>query len=140
MPLEEEILYPKFKHMLPAERRIWSKFLIRYGDKYRDYNYDVHLGKGLPLDPTWPEYIKRLVKSITTKRVDAIAKRDGIPVIFEVKERAGMSALGQLLAYRKLYKKQYRYKGRVDLVCVCERVAPDLEVVYKAHKVQLVLV
>jgi len=78
--------------------------------------------------------------SLSTKRVDAVVETRHEVYICEVKQRAGMSALGQLLGYEALYVSQFKPRRSVVLVLICEVVEPDMESVYTQYGIQTYLV
>lgn len=130
----------EYKHLLPNEIRLWKRFLANPPFPVVSVTYDLHLGRGAPLQPHWDESMIRMVAEVTRKRVDAIVVTPGATVIIEIKPRAGMSALGQLLAYKQLFLSEYSPAGQLRLACVCERVAPDLDRVFASHGIELYVV
>lgn len=130
----------EYKHLLPNEIAIWDRFLANPPFPIISVTYDLHLGEGQPIQPRWDESMIALVKAVTRKRVDAVVVTPGATVIIEIKPRAGMSALGQLLAYRQLFLAEHAPAGELRLACVCERVAPDLDRVFGSYGIYLYVV
>lgn len=130
----------KYPHMLAREERIWDAYLEQYGTPPGRIEYDVHLGQGAAVEEEWPEWMKKMVKALSCKRADVIAETAMEVRIFEVKPRAGLSAVGQLLGYEALWFKQRGSWKPVTLVCVCEDVAPDMEDVFDYYKIEVVQV
>jgi len=44
----------KYPHMLPSEAVLWDRWLQKNRPLWRDYQYDVHVGKGIELPPAVP--------------------------------------------------------------------------------------
>jgi len=130
----------RFVHMGPFERQIWQRFLDRYGPLEGEVRYDVHLGRGVEPQPDWPEWLKAVVAATSRKRVDAVQETRWEITIYEVKRRASLSALGQLLGYEQLLWEQERPSKPIRLVCVCEEVAPDVEGAFARHGVEIITV
>lgn len=130
----------RFPHMLPAESALWLGFLNEYGSGWERYQYDVHVGEGINVGPEYDVMTQGLAKALTQKRIDALAWRQGVPWIFEVKVQAALSALGQVMGYKVLYQKTYRWEGDVKLAIVTDMVMPDDEYVFKAYGIKLFLV
>jgi len=126
----------KYPHMLPNEVPIWEKFLSIWGDQFTDYRYDVHVGHGEDPGPDYPDPWRSLAIKLTQKRIDAVAKRDGVLYIFEVKPDAGLSALGQLKAYRVLYRETFGYRGPLRLAVVTTRLNRDERLVYTRYGIE----
>jgi len=131
---------PKYPHMLPAEREIWHRFIRTREAEFLSLTYDLHLGEGIPPPPDASEQVRKVIEATSKKRVDAIGETDRDIWIFEVKERGGMSALGQLLTYRYLYMKEYRPTKPVRLALVCSRLEPDVSSVLQAQGIEIYVV
>lgn len=129
---------PKYPHMLPAEVRRWDAFLAKYGLPEGEINYDVHLGEGAPVDPDWPEWMARMVWSLSTHRLDVVVERPDLVIIIEVKGVAGMSAVGQLLGYEALWLRDRGTDRPVQLLLVCERVEADMRAVFAFYEIEVV--
>jgi len=127
----------KYPHLMPNEVPIWEKFLSIWGDQFTDYKYDVHVGKGADPGPEVEEQWRRLAIMLTQKRIDVVAKRDGIVYLFEVKPDAGLGALGQLKAYRVLYREHFKYRGPLRLAVVTTRLNDDERLVYTRYGIEI---
>lgn len=123
--------------MLPAEAALWSAWLSRYGTGWSKYQYDVHVGEGITVDPGYDIMTQGLARALTQKRIDVVAERRGEIWIFEVKLQAAINAFGQVMAYRDLYRKTYEYEGEIRLAIVTDRVLPDDRWVYRYNGVRL---
>lgn len=130
----------EFTHMMPLERPIWRRWLAATDLPIQRVVYDLHLGAGSPIDPAWPEWLKRQIRAVSRKRVDAVVYCPGQIVICEVKPRAGMSALGQCLSYRELFIREKAPLVPVAMLVVCERVEPDVDRIYAQFGVGIAVV
>lgn len=128
----------KYPHMLPAEVRRWDAFLEQHGMPVGDVFYDVHLGDGAPVDPSWPAWMASMVRTLSTHRVDVVIERPSEVVIVEVKGIAGMSAVGQLLGYEALWLKDRGLDRPVRLLLVCERVEADMLAVFRFYEIEVI--
>ena len=130
-------IYP---HLGKYEQSIWERYIDQEGMPEGLVKYDVHLGEGAFSDPSWPSWMAVMVKALSTKRADVVAEsRFGI-TIFEIKRRAGLSCLGQLLGYEALMTKQAGGWKPVELVAVCEELEPDMRDAFDYYKVRVVIV
>lgn len=128
----------KYPHMLPAETRRWDLFLAQHGMPEGEVSYDVHLGEGAPIDPSWPGWMAGMVKTLSTHRVDVVIERPDEVVIVEVKGVAGMGAVGQLVGYEALWMKERGVDRAVRLLLVCERVEADMLSVFDWYGIEVV--
>ena len=116
---------PKYPHMSPTEEALWDRYLTWARYTFLRVTYDLHLGDSAPIDPSWPPWLVDLVKATSRLRVDVIGETDKEIIIFEVKERAGMSALGQLLAYEALYREEYPTSKPIKKVVITNYLGPQ---------------
>lgn len=123
----------KYRHMMPNEVPIWERWLAGEGARFAPYEYDVAVGEGLVIEGEADELVKRIAQALTKKRIDAVSKRLGVVRIFEVKPRAGLSAVGQLIGYRELYRQTFNYRGAIELWLITDRLQPDMEPILKRH-------
>lgn len=131
---------PPYPHMLPIEVELWGRFLLGHGGEWVRFEYDLHVGEGIPVSPEWPENIKAMAYAVTAKRIDAVGFRPGEVTIFEVKPDAGLAAIGQLISYRELYVRQFAPPERIGLAVVTDNITPDEEYVYEKQGIEIYLV
>jgi len=137
---KQNSIIKRFPHMLPAESALWLGFLRKFGSGWTNFQYDVHVGEGITLGPDYDVMTQGLAKALTQKRIDALGWRQGVPWIFEVKVQAALSALGQVMGYRALYVKTFRWEGDVRLAIVTDMVMPDDKYVFEAHGIKVFIV
>lgn len=128
----------KYAHMLPNEELIWDAYIERFGLPVGRIRYDVHLGDGAAIDEAWPEWMGRMVKSLSTHRADVIIERRDEVVIVEIKRVAGMGGLGQLVGYEALWVREHGVSRPVRLVCVCEVAEADIEAAFRFYEIELI--
>ncbi len=127
--------------MSAEEGIIWGNFLAKYGKEYQRFDYDLRVGSGIPPEQDLPFEFKKDYEDLTKKRIDAVGYNDSYATIFEVKQRASFSALGQLLGYRDLFKKSFPLYTVDDLILVCSSISPeDQEIISKKGITILVLI
>ena len=115
----------RYPHMSAEEGIIWGRFLTTYGKDYKRFDYDLRIGKGLTPEEDLPQIYKQDYADLTKKRVDAVGYNNHDATIFEVKQRATITAIGQILAYTDLFKQSYQQYSVKEKIIVCERVLPE---------------
>jgi len=131
---------PKYKHMLPEEEILWDRFLSTHEKEYLYFEYDVHIGKGIPPPPeTPPEYV-RMIKATSQKRIDAVGYTPEAIHIFEVRPHAGLPSLGALLGYKTLYTDTFKPTKPLTLNLVSDILSPDDEKLFRDNKINIFLV
>jgi len=122
--IEPKIKYP---HMLPYEAELWDRFLRVRTPLFVSIEYDVHVGDAPEPSPTLPDYLRGMFQSVYKHRIDAVAHDPDRIYVIEVKPRAGLSALGQVLAYKFLYERDYKPAKPVEMRIVCERKEMNID-------------
>lgn len=130
----------EFTHLLPLERPIWARYLASTTEEFLSLVYDLHLGEGAPVDPAFSAGTQAIIAAVSRKRLDVVGETADSIIIFEVKPRAGMGAMGQLLNYRALYLREKRPRKPVRTVVVCERIEPDVTRTYGQYGIEIALV
>jgi len=131
---------PKYPHMSPVEEKLWDRYLRWSPHEFLRLTYDLHLGDHAPLDPVWPEWLVRLVLATSRLRVDVIGETVDAIYIFEIKDRAGMGALGQLMTYEALYREEHKPTKPIKKVIITDRTRSDMAVLFPQFDIEVVIV
>lgn len=129
-----------FPQLLPHEQRIYSKFRVSPEFPGGQEIFGLHLGEGISVDPAWPAWLQSQARRTTQKRVDVLLRLGDRDIIVELKRRAGLSAVGQLLGYRNLWIASGQSADLVELWVVAEDMAPDIISTYAEFEIRLILV
>jgi len=135
-----EFLWPKYPHMGPMESWIWDRFLTTTKLKFKKLEYDVRVGPGYV--PNWVKdpKIAEMAKALTQLRIDVVGETEDAIWIFEVKPRAGRSALGQLISYAYWYEREYKPKKPLKLAVVCKEVDHNLIPIFESRGIYVFVV
>lgn len=133
----ERLNYPG---LLPREIIVLRNWLKLHEADYDRFDYNVRLGGGFDPGPTFDAEIRRMAQMNTQKRVDAVGYAGETVTLIEVKDRAGFSAVGQLVGYDALYRHQYPTLPPPKLLMVANRIADDLMPVLIKSGIELQLV
>jgi len=117
---------PAYPHMLAEDTAVWSKYLASPLVPIKELWYDVHVGAGIPLPADASDMDRRIAAGISRKRIDVVCRVGGGFWVVEVKPRANMVALGQVLTYTRLFIAEYRPMAEVWPVIVCDSADEDL--------------
>ena len=138
--MNEKFVRARYPHMRASESEVWRAFLQQTELELTAVTYDLHLGIGIPPIPGESPGITRLKEAVTRKRVDAVAETAEDIWIMEIKERIGLSTLGQLLTYFDLYTQEYPQEKAVMLGAIGWRIEPDIQETFEMHAVNIFLV
>lgn len=126
---------PRYPHMLKNEIAIWEKFMARYGDRFDRFEYDVHVGRLYPehevLDSEW----KKGAAAVYLKRIDVVGFSPDRVEIFEVKQHAGLSALGQVLGYLALFEEKFSPEAELVASVVTGLIDPGTRAILQNHEI-----
>ena len=116
-----------FPHLLPLDRELWIDFLDLPANVYKDYQYDVKVGDGRDPGPDFPDHIRQMALNISRRRIDAIGFTGTTPTIIEISTNAGLTQLGQLMAYPCLYKIQTPESPEPQRPLVAREIETDIQ-------------
>jgi len=116
----------RFPGMLPREIIIFKAWLSRHEKDYDRFDFNVRVGRGSDPGPGWDAATRAMAIMNSQKRIDAVAWHGNQPVIIEVKDRAGLSVVGQLVGYRALWPAAFPGTPTPKLLLVTNRPSPDL--------------
>jgi len=121
-----ERTYGPFVHMSELDKAIWLRYLMQGGTILAPFRYDVNVGDGVDMGPGANGFEVRTAYALTTKRIDVLALKGSTIVVIEVKQRAGLGAIGQLIGYRDLFMRQFPDRTIVEMLLVTDTLQPDM--------------
>lgn len=129
--------YPRLR---PEDQLVWERFLDLNPNKDWKVDYDVKVGMGrTPLEDL-PEQFKKDWKDLTRKRIDVVAWAPNAVYIIEIKPRAGLSAVGQVLGYVGLWEDLHNQGRKIVPMILCFECDPDTLAVAKAANITVEIV
>jgi len=132
-----EFIMPSYPGLGRIETRIWTRFLETTDMEFLQIRYNVKVGPGdVPewaIDPT----MRRMLYCLTALKIDAVAEDDKHYWIFEIKPRAGRSALGQLLSYAYWTVRQFNPKKPIKLGVVCVEVDRNMIEIFEERGIYI---
>jgi len=126
--------------MIKDEKLVWERFMDLYPGKFETVDYDFRVGKGVDLDgekeAPWP----RMAKMLSQKRIDVVGWVGDSPTIIEVKRRVGLSAFGQVIGYKILFKKDFEHFPEPKVLIICETISDDDHYVLEQNRIPVEVV
>jgi len=112
--------------MMREDTEVWTKFLQAEFVVLKRVWYDVRVGQSAlgvrPVD----EMDQKIAAGLTRKRIDVVASVEGGLWVIEVKPRANMYAVGQVITYQRLFEQEYISPGQIVPVIICDAYDEDL--------------
>lgn len=144
MPALGEQFRRFYPGLIPIEADLWRAWLRDHEGEWDRFEYNVHVGEGVnvparPLteDPELDARLREAYRQWTQKKIDVVGFRGPSYTIFEVEERPGTRALGQLLTYRRLLNTARPPTAPTFLALVCRRCGHDMRETFLEHGVQI---
>jgi len=130
----------KYPHLIGEDSKIWTRFITSFPNRFDSVDYDLHIGLGAKVftidDPKSQHYWTQLTK----KRIDVVAFKDDKITIIEVKKRAGLYTLGQILGYKFLYLRENPDVSDVELLVICWSVDQDTEQLFNYYNIPFIVI
>jgi hypothetical protein len=128
-----------FPHLLKDDVILWERFLASPHNVFTDFEYDIRVGDGRDPGPDFERNIRKMALDLSQRRIDAIGRtRTGITII-EISTSAGLTQVGQLLAYPSLYRQTYNFTGAINRLLVAQTLQSDIEAVLIAERLAYVI-
>jgi len=115
----------KYPHLIGEDTEVWNRFILKYPDKFDTVDYDIKVGRGADTTPLTEQYAKDYWKNLTKKRIDVIGYKNNFLTIIEVKKRASLFTLGQILGYKYLYLREFPEVLSVLTLIVAAQISQD---------------
>lgn len=125
----------KFPHLLPVDAALWQQFLEQYGGSYSGFEYDVRVGNGRDPGIAYAPNIRYDSIVLSQRRIDVVGYQAKTITLFEVTASAGLTALGQLIAYPHLFIETFSPDRVVQPHLVTYAFQPDIEKLFVAQKI-----
>lgn len=130
-------LYP---HLLKEDRQLWEDYLAIGDNHSYKYDYDVKVGEGRDPGDRFPDYIREMALNISKRRIDAIRLTPTEITIIEISVNAGLTQLGQLMAYPCLYRATTSTKLPIKRLLLARSIQTDIEPVLAEEQIPFLVI
>lgn len=113
-------------HMLEPDIPVWYRFLAIYAAPIQNLYYDCALGGPTLTPEQQQDKMQVMWRGLLVKRADAIAELENQVWIIEVSADPGLRAIGQLISYGHLWKRDPKIAKPYKLVLVARTIEEDL--------------
>lgn len=125
-------------HMSDGDYAIWRRWHAIHYAGFHGWYFDAAVGQGAIIPDGTPNNLAAMWTRLTKKRIDAIGIRDGDIWIIEVRDSAGSSAMGAVLAYIHLLKDDNPFSLPLIPVIITDHADRDTRRVIEAYGVDLI--
>lgn len=137
--LDHLIAQDYFPGLEAGESQVAHAWLVARGALYDRIDFNVRLGVGVEPPAELVEPYLSMATDLSRKRADIIAVAGDVTTIIEVKIRASLGAIGQLLGYKALYEREHPDIGSARLSILARRVDPDAQYAISQNGIDLYL-
>lgn len=116
----------RYPHFINHDALIWDRFLRTQSLTQFRVAYDVHVGSISPAAADLDENYARMVAALSSKRIDVVMYFPSETMILEVKQYAGLAAIGQAVSYAFLFKRRFPEKPKVTAAILTDTAQPDM--------------
>lgn len=128
-----------YPHLLKDDIVLWERFLASPSNSYTDFEYDIRVGDGRDPGVDFPRNIRKMALDLSQRRIDAIGRAPNSITIIEISTNAGLTQIGQLLAYPTLYRQTFHYTGTIHRLLVAQELQSDITEVLRAENLPFVI-
>lgn len=133
-------LLPWYPHMSATDSVIWERYIRAYPKAFDRVSYDVAVGAGAEFDVTAGGILGPGIKKLYQRRIDVLGEKDSRLWIVEVKDRASTSAIGQILGYGSLFKRDHPEHANVGLRLVTNAQLPEMDFLLQKTGIEFIVV
>lgn len=130
----------RLSHMSKGDAYLWSKFLDKYPDMFKNIQYDVRVGKSVFLPKEYPEWLIKSARDLSRKRIDVVAQMKNFICVIEVRVHAKANVIGELINYKHLYEITFRPNQPILPILVTDTVEADLLITLKELSIPFFIV
>ncbi len=123
---QRPVVMPTYPHFLAADTDVWTRYLRDPIVPIKEVWYDVHVGRAMDLRSDAGDLDRRISNGVSRKRIDVVAKVGQGFWIIEVKPVAGLTAIGQIIIYTRLFLREFQVTGEVFPVIIADEVDQDV--------------
>lgn len=130
----------KYPHLIGEDTEVWNRFILKYPDMFDTVDYDIKVGLGADTTPIEEQTSKEYWAELTKKRIDVIGYKNNFVTIVEVKKRASLLTLGQVLGYRYLYLREFPDALLARTLIVAAQISQDDRDALKHYGIDFLIV
>lgn len=130
----------KYPGLLPREIVVLRAWLRLREKDFDRFDYNVRIGTGFDPGPTVSDSIRQMAIQNSQKRIDAVGYKGTDVTLIEVKDRAGFSAVGQLVGYLHMWQAAHPEQAKPRLLLVANRLQDDIPLVAAGAGIEIDLV
>ena len=126
--------------MPTGDYEIWVKYRHELVGMFHDIFFNVRIGEPTPFPADTPPEMAVMVKALSRRRIDVVARNDSHWLLVEFKYNAGTESLGQIMMYDALWRLDPPDNKPTSLAIVSNIANKDLILACKFYNILLIVV
>ena len=132
-------LLAKYPHLKPKDIAVWELFVKCNDDFFDSVDYDYPVGEGADFLPTGTKTPDERENKLYQRKIDVVGYVNNEVWIIEVKPKADMSTLGQILTYQALAKGHDKLGGNPILAVLCYGTSNEMRKIFNQYNIRILI-
>ncbi len=131
---------PRFPGMRQPESIILDAYQRSHAPQGATYEYNVPVGHPAEPPANLAPNLHQMARLNSQRKIDVLQTQGQAKTIIEVKERAQLGSVGQLLGYAHLYQMQHPGETQPATLLLTARLSPGVREVAEKHGITVLVV
>lgn len=130
----------KYPGMRQPESLIWAAWLAAHPAHSQMSSYNVPVGAGVDPGAHIEHSIRQMAVKNSQRKIDVVLTHPDGHTLVEVKERAQLGSIGQLLGYAHLWQQDHPGVAVPRMMLLTARLSPGVKEVAEKHGITVAVV
>ena len=131
---------PRFPGLRQPESIILDTWQKSLAPKEAEFAYNVPVGYGVEVPQNYPQHLHQMARQNSQRKIDAVMTIGLALTIIEVKERAQLGSIGQLLGYAHLWQMEHPGATQPAMLLLTARLSPGVKETAEKHGITVTVV
>ena len=129
-----------YPHLAAKEVVLWDRFIKNFPDYAEEADYDVTCGEKDVLASDVPEYSRKDWEYLRSWKIDVVVIKGGGLYVIEVRPRAGLGAIGEILSKATMFQEEHPEIPEVEPVLITDEERPNVRELCATHDIAYIVV
>ena len=116
----------RYPHLAKNEVQIWDRFIKQNPEWAERADYDVPCGEHDILPADTPQHTKEDWDYLRSWKIDVVAYKGRIPFIIEVRPRANLGAIGEIVSKATMFMEEHPEFSEVEPIIITDQERPNM--------------
>lgn len=129
-----------YPHLAKNEVEIWDRFVRKNPEWAEEADYDVTCGEHDTLPEDTPQHTRDDWNYLRSWKIDAVCYKAGLTYIIEVRPRAGLGAIGEVISKAMMYMDEHENISEVEPVLITDVERPNVRALCAEYDIGYIVV